>query len=33
MYIYIDAIFMMNFHLLNSNTYFKKFLYFIFRKQ
>ena len=32
-YIYIHAIFMMNFHLLNSYTYFKKFRYFIFWKQ
>ena len=32
-YIYIHAIFMMNFHLLNSYTYFKKFRYSIFRKQ
>ena len=32
-YIYIYIIFMMNFHLLNSYTYFQKFRYFIFRKQ
>ena len=31
--IYIYIIFMMNFHLLNSYTYFQKFRYFIFRKQ